>query len=429
MSAKSVIIGARLQTARTAAPYWPRNEMARLLINAAARLDLPAFPHVGTLADMIKKWERGIHVPGHKYRRAYCDVLGRSEEDLFAAGDASIAPMGTVPSGPFPDDWDDEVKRRTALQMFAALGAGTTIPPGVLEQALSGVERALGSSVDVAGWERTVIEYRNLIDKQPVGALINDLAADMIAVGELLNRDGAPRQDLLRISATLGGLLATEVGDIGDRRGARMAWNTARRAADASGDRDLRVWVRGREIQEAFWASAPPDVIEDLAAEALTIANGTPSPGVPRVHAARAGLAAIRKDVRSAHEALGMMNEVSEKLDPGLYGWKEANVHWNEAYVYTLIKDPRAERALSAALAHSSPGTLGPVANLHMIRAMGLVKERDVDTGLDQLLTMLHGNPVSPARRRIAGQALQALPEKARTLPAAREVRAITAAA
>ncbi|MFI0357306.1 XRE family transcriptional regulator [Actinomadura sp. 9N407] len=437
----SKIVGARLQAARKAPPYWPRNEMARLLRTAADLLGLPAFPHVGVLADMIKQWERGDHIPSHKYRHAYCEVLGRAEPELFApeaeeasVDDATTAPMGTVNPSPIPDDGDDDVKRRAALQMLAALGAGTTIPPGALEEVLSGVERALGQSVDISEWERAVREYGCLISRQPVGTLINDLTADIVAVGELLNREGAgSRTELLRVSAGLSALLAIEIGDVGNRRGARLAWRTAHRAADASGDRDLRVWVRAREAEEAFWAGLPPADIRSATTAAMRIADGVPCPGLPRAYSVHASLAAESGDASTAHETMNMVSEVFEGLpesmrdDPSTFGWGEARLRWNEAYIFTLTRNPRAERAVSDALALYPSGTVGPVANLQTIRAMGLIKAREVDAGLDQALTTLHDHPISPARRRIAGQILQALPEKARSLPAAREVRAVTA--
>ena len=182
-------------------------------------------------------------------------------------------------------------------------------------------------------------EYGFLINRQPVGSLINDLTADLIGVGELLNRDSTQRTDLLRVSAELSALLTIEFGDIGNRRIARLTWATARRAADASGDRDLKVWVRAREAEEAFWFGLSPQEIDARAAEAISIACGTPGSGLPRAHAVRAGLAAENGDEATARKTMNDLSKVFEGLpdsvtgDATTFGWGEARLRWNEAYV------------------------------------------------------------------------------------------------
>ncbi len=128
------------------------------------------------------------------------------------------------------------------------------------------------------------------------------------------------------------------------------------------------------------------------------------------------------------------LSEVFENLpssvtsDPATFGWSEARFRWNEAYVYTLLGDARARKAVDDALALYPPGTLGPVANLKMIDAMGMITSREVDTGLDRTLATLQELPLSPARRRMTGQILRTLPAQAQALPAARELRALTSA-
>ncbi|MFA1551055.1 XRE family transcriptional regulator [Actinomadura chokoriensis] len=326
------------------------------------------------------------------------------------------------------------MKRRAALQLIAALGAGATVPPGALEEILAGIDRAVDRPVDVDEWESAVREYGFLINRQPVGSLINDLTADIIGIGALLKRDNAQRTDLLRISAGLSALLAIEFGDIGNRRGARLTWGTARRAADASGDRDLKVWVRAREAEEAFWFGLSPQEIGARTTEAIRISGGIPNSGLPRAYAVRASLAAERGDEATSRTTMHELSDVFEGLpdsvtsDPATFGWNEARFRWNEAYVYTLLGGPRARQAVDGALALYPPGTLGPVANLRVIDGMGMIAGREVDMGLDHTLAALQELPLSPARRRMTGQILRTLPEEARALPAARELRILTSA-
>ena len=336
---------------------------------------------------------------------------------------ATVGETGTV------DDWDHDVKRRAALELLAALGAGAAIPVGAVEAVLSGIDNALGASPDdVAEWERTVHEYPHLMNTRPVGSLIEDLTADIITVGHLLDRHHPPlvRAGLLRVSAGLSGLLAVSFDDIGQRRSARVAWATARHAADASGDRDLSVWARAREAEMAVYAGRPDQVVADLAGDAIRIANGAPSAGLARAHSAKAVVAAARGDTGAARSALITLSEMTGQV---VDGWGEKNLWWNEAYVRTMVGDARhrPEPALEQALALYPPDTLGPVTNLHLMTALNLVKNREIDDGLNHAITSLrHGDPAGTMRRRLTGQILDALPPKARALPAAQELRALT---
>ena len=409
---------------------WGQRTLARRLRDAVEDQQKPELPSFVTY---VKRWETGkAVVSDSRYRAAYAAVFGIDQEELF---NETTSP-GSVDVGVIPEDAGDDMRRRAALQLLAALGAGAAIPPAVLETALAEIEDALGNPLDLDEWERTVREYAYLINRTPVGTYLGDLTADVITIGRLLDqeRSEAVRAGLLRISAGLSALLAIELGDVGNRRGARLAWGTARRAADASGDQGLRVWVRAREAEEALWTGAPPADILALTAEAAAIADGKPCSGLPRVHATRACLAAENGDRTTAHREMAALGDVFEHLpdtvtsDPSTFGWGPSRLRWNEAYVYTLTGDERGKAAVDEAIALYPPGTLGPVANLHMIRAMGLLQDREIDAALDASVTTLQRLPISPARRHMSNQILRALPDKAHELPAARELRALTTA-
>ncbi|RFS81826.1 XRE family transcriptional regulator [Actinomadura spongiicola] len=417
----------RIEAERRSRGWGPFKTARRLY--AAVGIDDPDMSQVKSLYRQINRHEKGLVFPAD-WGSAYATIFEMEEKDLFGE-ESTDQPAGTVHHGPIPDEGDD-VKRRTALQLLAALAAGTAIPPGVLDEILSSVDRVLDQPVDVAEWELAVREYGFLINQQPVGSLINDLVADIFGVGELLERDKAHRADHLRISAGLSALLAIELGDIGERRGARMAWRTARRAADASGDRDLKVWTRAREAEEGFWYGLPRQEITARTAEAMHIADGAPCGGLPRAYSVRASVAAEQGDKATARKAMDDLSRLFDGLpdsvtgDPVTFGWSEARLRWNEAYVYTLIGDKRANRALDDAIDLYPPGTLGPVANLMIIRAMGAINNGDIDTGLDQTRVILQDIPISPCRRHMTTQILHRLPEWARPLPEARELRTLT---
>ncbi|MBA9002247.1 XRE family transcriptional regulator [Thermomonospora cellulosilytica] len=438
-SPESAALGRRLRAERERRG-WGRRTMARHLLDHIDDRQKPS--HV-TVAGYIKNWENGeVRITDPRYRSAYAAVLNIPEDELFGEIPQSGLPSsgtltGSVDFGVIPDEGGDDVKRRAALQLLAALGAGTAIPPGALEEVLAGVDAATGGPVDLDAWNATVRDYAFQINRTPIGAYLDDLIADVISVGRLLERQPSEplRTGLLQVSAGLSAMLAIELGDVGNRRGARMTWSTARRAADASGDRGLMVWVRARQAEEGLWSGASPVGIRELLAEAIEIADGTPCSGLPRAHAIRACLAAEAGNVAVARQEMNTLTTVFERLpesvttDPGTFGWGASRLRWNEAYVYTLTGDDRGPEAADEAIALYPPGTLGPVANLRMIQAMGLVRQREIDAGLEASVGVLHQLPVSPTRRHMAGRILRQLPGQAHALPAARELRALTAGA
>ena len=379
----------------------------------------------------VSKWERGeIPVPAH--RVADLDEAlqaGRQIAALYAAvtelEELRARERVTVEDTEAAGTDETDMRRRAALQMLAALSAGAAIPPGALETVLSGVTPDSIDQMDVDRWERTVHEYRHVCLMRWTGALIPDLTADIVAVGKLLERKNPPsvHTRLLRVSAELSGRLAIELDDIGDRRAARVTWAAARRAADASGDRDLSVWVRGYEADQARWSGCPDHVVTGLADEAIALSGGKPSRGLGRAYAARASVAARQGDKHAAFDALENLAEVTDRV---LEELPEYHLRWNEAYAYTFLGDGRASSSLDRALALYPPGTMTPVANLRLIQALDLVQQREINEGLEQALTVLQEGPISTTRYHLAERILGALPEQARKLPAARDLRALT---
>ncbi|WP_233358852.1 XRE family transcriptional regulator [Thermomonospora amylolytica] len=428
--------GARLRAERERRE-WGRRELARLLLDAIDDRQKPS--HV-TVAGYIKNWEAGGGISS-LYRATYAAVFGIPEDELFGPQeipqDHSADPLGTVDPSPVPDLGDDDVRRRAALQLLAALGAGAAIPPGALERVLGGIDDALGNPVDLDEWERTVHEYGQVLMTRPAGALIQDLTADIIAVGELLKRqlDAMERTGLLRVSASLSGLLAIDLGDIGDQRAARVSWATAKRAADASGDTELQVWVRGRAAQDACWAGRPQAVITGLAAEAIEIAGESPSAGLARAHAARVCLAASQGDFARAHASLAELKRTFDLLpqdtEQSVLAFRETQLRWAESYVYTFAGDRRARDTVAHALHLYPSDAHGPRSNLELMDAAALIRAREVEAGLERALTVVERHPDATTAGRVAltGQILQMLPHKARELPAARELRALTSGA
>ncbi|WP_242613957.1 helix-turn-helix domain-containing protein [Actinomadura roseirufa] len=386
----------------------------------------------------VSRVARGLLRPSEKMAARFDEILN-ANGSLAALRPPSPSgkPGGTVDQSPTPDQRDDDVKRRAALQIVTALAAGTAIPPRALETVLSGIDDALGNPLDLDEWEAVVHEHGQLLTARHAGALINPLTADLVAVGDLLkrHRNDSAHLGLLRVSAGLSSLLAIDLGDVGEQRGARLSWATARRAADASGDRDLRVWVRGREAAEGQWSGRPDTLVNRLAAEAVAIAENRPSPGLASALGAQAYASAKRSDHAGARTALSSRAKAieSQRLrtsglsSPQLLG--PTSLHWREAHVLIALGDTRAATgALDQARALHSTTMSGPVSTLEMLRAFSLVKSREFAAGLEHAVTTIEAWPLSASRRHLVGEILGSLPDKARTLPAAQELRTLTAA-
>lgn len=394
----------------------------------------------------LAKWERGE-------RRPPAEAIGRLDVVLEARGEivaaglrAAMAELAEVAGGSLEEKvsacGEDDVERRDAIRLLAGIGSGAAVPMPVLESVLERIERVLDERVDLDDWERTVAEYAYLNVRRPVGALVEDLAADVAAVARLLERGNPPRVQagLLRVSAGLSGLLATEFGDLGNRRAARLSWRAARRAADASGDRELAVWVRAKEADDLRWFGAPAATIATQVDEAVALAGETPSCGLFRAHTVRAELAAARGDHGTARAAIRDFVRTAEGLPEDadapdaavslfVSGHAGAFLDWHEAYVRTLIGDGRAAAVADRAIGGYPDDTPGPVALLRLMQAVHLVRERDVTAGLGRALDVVGSGSLTTARRHLAGKVLEALPEQARDLEAARELRRVREAA
>ncbi|QXJ26854.1 XRE family transcriptional regulator [Actinomadura graeca] len=328
------------------------------------------------------------------------------------------------------------MKRRAAIHIISAIAAGTAIPPGAIETLFSGLDDSLGRPLGLSEWEATVHEYGQVVGTLPAGELIKDLIADIVAVGELLNRPNSTddRAALMRVNAGLAGVLAVDFGDVGEKRAARMSWAAARQSADASGDRDLRVWVRGKAAQKAFWTERPDSVVAELASEAIGIADGTPSAGLADAYAARVYVAAARGDTDRVDSTLDDLRRVFDHLpqdtnDQSALAFRESQLRWAESYARTWNADPRAEVSLEHALSLYPSNAFAPRTNLALMKAAVMINDREIEAGLQHAITTMEND-----YRRCAGRAqlvkrvLHTLPGNARTLPAARELHAFTTA-
>ncbi|GAA0945304.1 XRE family transcriptional regulator [Nonomuraea longicatena] len=400
----------------------------------------------------LARWERGERLPPKNRLRELDAAYGTG--DLLASIYALVTRMNTPAELEIRDvgildrgapirsnHGDDDMERRAAMRLLAALGAGAAIPAGSLESLFSGVDFAIGGreGLGVDDWEQVVWEHGLTYPIRPSAELVGRTTADLAEISRLLGRATSPevRTGLLRSSAELATLLGMELDDVGQHDAASRSWIAARRAADAADDRDLRVWVRAREAMYAYWSDRPHQVASRLADDAVQIADGVPSSGLARALGVQAFLAASQGDAARAWAALDELRRTYDRLPASvtsdnsttpLWSFSERRMLWAIAYPSALIGEPaKVDKAVNEALPLYPDTFAGDRVDLHLMQVLGGVRDANIQDGLAQAVTVSGQWPIGASRRRIIGQIIGSLPDTARTLPAATHLREMTA--
>jgi hypothetical protein len=366
------------------------------------------------------------------------ELLARDEarSDL----ESKLLRLGTFTSNPLNID-EEDMERRSLLRLLSVLGPGAVIPASTIDALHSGLRQITGDALDssVDDWEQIAWDYAQGVWTDLSGSRSADLAADIHDLSRRLAlvQTSAERAGLLRVYAQLSAFLAIDLPLVAGPRACWRAWSAARAAADASGDRDLAVWVRAEEAAESFYMKRPGSAVDNLVDEAIHMANGHPSLGLAQALKNRVRRLADQGNAESATRAVGELIDVYAALPSSVtsesisvWGMSPADVQWAEAWAHLKRGDPKpAVPLIEQAIANAPVEKVGGRANLGLVRAWTLVQDRDVTEGLDHAVQVAQPLPVTPARRRIIGEVLAALPEKARALPAARELRALAAPA
>ncbi|GAA4151598.1 hypothetical protein GCM10022416_48930 [Actinomadura keratinilytica] len=335
------------------------------------------------------------------------------------------------------------VKRRELLQDGAKVTAGATIAPvlAALTQAWQVSEPKIpGASVSQAmidDWENAAIVYGQRARREPPATILEALADEFSAIAPHLAREQPEevRKGLTHAAAQHALLIAGKFVDLGDRRESGRWWAKTRALSDESGDIMLASWVRSREVLSRRGdASEDPAELLVLAQEAQQLVGDRPSAPLSSALAAEAMLLAQlgRFDeavikLRQAEMAFERM-PASTILDPN-WAKRGEGLWFDKSLIYTLANDVKhAKEAQDTVLSGRSPED-GLTATSVRLHAAAVQARTDPKTGMEEAARIIDAIPPQYRRTRhlsAARLALDLAPEKARSLPVAKDLRELT---
>ncbi|MFE7379083.1 helix-turn-helix domain-containing protein [Streptomyces zhihengii] len=213
--------------------------------------------------EYISRWERCKVTPGAYYLRCLSAVL-----------DTPLAVF------------EDEVKRRT----FLTDAAGAAIAPVVASDLLAeGFAARLRGGPTVDAWEDKLSRYGT--DYMSLGAadIQRRVSGELVLVQQQLDEP--------RLWSVAGRLMTLYAKTFPGSDGAKAVhwYRLAAESADRSGDREARVWVRGRAAIALGYEGASLRIADLLADQAMAISD-KPSLGLLNAVYGKAHAAALRGD-------------------------------------------------------------------------------------------------------------------------------------
>jgi transcriptional regulator with XRE-family HTH domain len=405
----------------------------------------------GYSSSMIGQLERGESLPesgqrvqalddalraGGELRKVWPLVqrLGhRTIDELAAATNRVIGGYRDNQSEALSDG--DEMERRHLFQL-AGLGLLTQHSlSGTGEPIRRMLERALGTAHDltIEDWEAVCAGHMNAVLHQPPARVKDSLVVDLAAVQQELLRTASERAgDLQRVAAWLAAMQANVLFRLGEYGAVHRWLATARHAADASGDLDMRVWVRGTEAVFALYSSLPSQRVLQLARTAQAFAGAGVTPGRLRAVAAEAQALAVLGRGREAQERLLHLYELAGHCPAAeRFSWTDDAVWFTASWVHSYggsIDEAREARDNALALVT----TYQSAANIQLHEALSVSKSGRYDKALAIATQVI--SDLDPAHRtypilHTARSVFTTIPvEKRRALPALPDYRAAISA-
>ncbi|WP_344914906.1 helix-turn-helix transcriptional regulator [Streptosporangium oxazolinicum] len=409
---------------------WSPKYVARQLIDAASGRIRAHMPTHESLARMVRTWEAGKHRPSEPYPQLLAQIFGVTEEELFAdppnATDSGEAPEGTL-SWKAPDG-DNDMERRRLLQIAAA-SAGI----GILGVSGEPVRQLLDLSLSHdfrsgEEWEMSCDDHLHALRTRPPAQVVADLVIDLHLLRRQMETSSpAEVTGLQRVLAALSAVHGNALTRMGDHGAAVRWWHTARHAADASGDREVRLLVRGEEAGTGLYGQRTPETVLRLVRNAERIAGG---PSVDLLTTQAKALSMLGKH-EEARETLNALVDLAAKGATGdsIGFWKENQIYFAESWVHASAGDEdKAATARENVLRLTGDYQYG--ANIMLHEALCTVVRGGIDEGVRRAATVI--DALSPAYRsryilETGQMLLRAVPHDQQNRPTIGEFREVLA--
>ncbi|MER7207667.1 helix-turn-helix transcriptional regulator [Streptosporangium sp. NPDC000239] len=392
---------------------------------------------IGWADSMVSRWESGTLTPSAEAIEALDSAL-TAEGKLISLGlhaamaDSNRLRKGTVEAKASTRDEDDSMERRRLMRDAAAVAVGGAVAPvlATLTDAWQSYgPRISGASVSqemIDDWEEAAEAHWERSYYDSPAAVLAALAVDYADLAPHLGRTQpeAVERNLSHAAARFSALIAGAWYDLDNRREALRWWNRAHTLADASRDSAQSSLTRS---WEASHRRHDGDDVLPLLQEARRLAGDRPS--LTLFSALRVEVQALAMQGRT-EEAIIALNRAENVLEalpaqtPGIRpDW------YSRSLVYTLAGDDRkAEEARDAAgKAYDAAHLMSTVLELHRAATQA---RTDPEQGAQYALSTLNGLPAKRRDRQVTSSArlvLTTLPERAKALPAVKELRVLTA--
>ncbi|PZG38097.1 hypothetical protein C1I98_24635 [Spongiactinospora gelatinilytica] len=293
------------------------------------------------------------------------------------------------------------MERRLLLKLA---GLGVLSQVAVDEPARQMLEQVLNQAVNVAetytaqDWEMACADHMHALQTQPPAMVRSGITGDVIALQQALAAPGVREPaELQRAASWMALIQANVLTRLGEYDAARRWWITARHAADASGDLNMRVWALGYEAVFALYSPRSLRTAVALAQKAAALAGRTPSPGLLHAVSAEAQGLAVLGRTEEALEALCHLHDLCEQVtfDEG-FAWRADSALFTTSWVHSFVgSDQAADEACDKALSgeRGSPTYQNRV-NIQLHRAIRASRSGDYERGIKEATELIDGLPV-----------------------------------
>lgn len=289
----------------------------------------------------ISRYETGKRIPD-VHLPALAVALGAEPRELEEACESTRRTrrgLGPVSNDQAPNDrrqcllcgGDDDMKRRELLRLGLGLGAVSAS-----EHFRHTVDHVLGvTDYTIEDWEVACLDHAHNVLARPATEAHQALIVDLASAQHQLFHDER-NTDLMRVVARLTVLNANVLTRKGDYDDARRWWVTARHAADASGDSELSVWVRGLEAAFGLYSPRPVDSLLALVSRARHLAGRSVTTGLMATMGSQAqALATLGRDRQACH-VLGELTDAVSRNDAEGIGWTRDSIWYVSSWVHAF---------------------------------------------------------------------------------------------